>query len=136
MDTLRGSRLVASLAILAASAAVAQDAGNSPAPEQPVGMLEQPCPPPLAPPASVRDLLVELFIEPRTLTSADFDRLAKDAQFSQFNRESQSRSRQDWAGLCRFRSANDAALAATERPRVVFMGDSITENWGMGDPQL
>jgi lysophospholipase L1-like esterase len=75
-------------------------------------------------------------MDPRRLTSADFDRLMKDTQFTEFSRENQSRSRQDWAGLCRFRSANDSAVAAAERPRVVFMGDSITENWGMGDPEL
>ena len=49
------------------------------APDQPVGMVEQPCPPPLELPSSARDLLVELFMEPRTLTSTDFERLLKDA---------------------------------------------------------
>jgi len=99
-------------------------------------MVEHPCPPPLELPGSARDLLVELFMDPRTLTSADFERLMKDPQFAQFNRENQTRSRQDWAGLCRFRSQDDSAAAAAERPRVVFMGDSITENWTMGDPEL
>jgi len=105
-------------------------------PDQPVGMVDQPCPPPLELPSSAHDLLVELFMDPRTLTSADFERLMKDTQFAEFNRENQSRSRQDWAGLCRFRSQNDSAAAAAERPRVVFMGDSITENWKIGDPEL
>jgi lysophospholipase L1-like esterase len=41
----------------------------------------------------------------------------------------------DWANLCRFKSAN-AALAAAARPRVVFLGDSITEGWLSGDPAL
>jgi lysophospholipase L1-like esterase len=99
-------------------------------------MVEQPCPPPLELPSSARDLLVELFMDPRKLTTADLERLLKDTQFAQFNRENQSRSRQDWARLCRFRSENDSAAAAPERPRVVFMGDSITENWKMGDPEL
>ena len=99
-------------------------------------MVEQPCPPPLELPGSARNLLVELFMNPRTLTSADFERLMQDPQFTGFTRENQSRSRQDWAGLCRFRSANDSTAASAERPRVVFMGDSITENWEMGDPEL
>jgi lysophospholipase L1-like esterase len=99
-------------------------------------MVEQPCPPPLEMPGSARDLLVKLFMEPRTLTSSDFEQLMKDTQFAQFNRENQSRSRQDWAGLCRFRAEDDSAVAAAERPRVVFMGDSITENWKMGDPEM
>jgi enterochelin esterase-like enzyme len=39
----------------------------------------------------------------------------------------------DWPNLCRYKAAN-AALA--EAPRVVFMGDSITEGWVRGDPGL
>ncbi len=136
MNTWCLSRFVASFGILAASVAFAQDAGSLRTPEQPVGMVEQPCPPTLSPPPSVRNLLIELFIDPRKLTSADFDRLMKDREFAEFNQASQLRARQDWAGLCRFRSANDSAATAPERPRVVFMGDSITENWGMGDPEL
>jgi lysophospholipase L1-like esterase len=127
---------LARLAILVSSTALAQGGGGSNASAQPIGMVERPCPPAIAMPAPVRNLLVELFIEPRKLTNADFDRLTQDAQFAEFNRENLSRTRQDWAGLCRFRSANDSAAAAPERPRVVFMGDSITENWGMGDPNL
>ena len=39
----------------------------------------------------------------------------------------------DWADLCRYRAAN---AALHHRPRVVFMGDSITDFWQNGDPQL
>ena len=39
----------------------------------------------------------------------------------------------DWPWLCRY-AAENAALKA--RPTVVFMGDSITENWGVLDPAL
>jgi lysophospholipase L1-like esterase len=101
---------------------------------QPVGMVEQPCPPPIAPPAAVRDLLVELFIEPRKLTAADFDRLMKDPQFMAFNEATRRLAAQDWPGICRFRAANEAAVGAHPPPRVVFMGDSITENWALADP--
>lgn len=40
----------------------------------------------------------------------------------------------DWANICRFRAANAALMQrpASER-RVVFMGDSITQNWGYAD---
>ena len=138
MNTWCLSRFLASFAILATSLAFAQEAGSLRPPEQLAGMVEQPCPPTLNPPASVRSLLVELFIDPRKLTSVDFDRLMKDREFAEFNQASQMRTRQDWAGSCRFRSANESAAtaSATERPRAVFMGDSITENWGMGDPDL
>lgn len=39
----------------------------------------------------------------------------------------------DWAGLCRYQAANEAL---TQHPRVVFMGDSITDFWQYGDPAL
>ncbi|WP_269714774.1 GDSL-type esterase/lipase family protein [Caulobacter sp. NIBR2454] len=35
----------------------------------------------------------------------------------------------DWAYLCRYRDANAALKQGGQRPRVVFMGDSITEGW-------
>lgn len=40
---------------------------------------------------------------------------------------------EDWADLCRYRAA-DAAL--THHPRLVLMGDSITDFWRQGDPAL
>ncbi|HJS91888.1 MAG TPA: GDSL-type esterase/lipase family protein [Steroidobacteraceae bacterium] len=44
----------------------------------------------------------------------------------------QQRAR-DWADLCRYRAAN---AALTRPPRVVLMGDSITDFWRQGDPAL
>jgi lysophospholipase L1-like esterase len=41
----------------------------------------------------------------------------------------------DWPNLCRYKEAN-AALRDAPRPKVVFMGDSITEGWVRGDPVL
>jgi lysophospholipase L1-like esterase/pimeloyl-ACP methyl ester carboxylesterase len=38
-----------------------------------------------------------------------------------------------WPNLCRYKSAN---AALTDSPRVVFIGDSITEGWLRGDPDL
>jgi lysophospholipase L1-like esterase len=102
--------------------------------EQPEGMVEQPCPPPLTPSPAVRDLLVELFIEPRKLTAADFDRLMRNPQFIELNEANVRRAAQDWPGLCRYRAANASASTASTAPRVVFMGDSITENWALADP--
>jgi lysophospholipase L1-like esterase len=42
----------------------------------------------------------------------------------------------DWAGLCKYRAANAAVLAASTPTKVVFIGDSITENWVLADPSL
>lgn len=41
----------------------------------------------------------------------------------------------DWAWLCRYR-ADNAAIDPAHPPRVVFMGDSITENWARDDRAL
>jgi lysophospholipase L1-like esterase len=41
----------------------------------------------------------------------------------------------DWAGLCRYRAEN-AALRHPTTPRVVFMGDSITEFWKLAHPEF
>ncbi len=41
----------------------------------------------------------------------------------------------DWAWLCRYREENRVFLAE-EAPLVVFVGDSITENWTSADPQF
>lgn len=47
-----------------------------------------------------------------------------------------SNARQDWAGLCRYREANERLLASGKSPRIVFIGDSITEGWAVADPEL
>jgi lysophospholipase L1-like esterase len=104
--------------------------------EFPVGMVDQPCPPPLTPPAALREQLVALFLEPRAVTPAQFAEFVNNPEFEQFNEANRRRAAQDWPGLCRFREANAAVLASHVAPKVVFMGDSITENWGMADPGL
>jgi lysophospholipase L1-like esterase len=114
----------------------AQEPAREAKAETPVGIVEQPCPPPITPPADVRSLLVELFIEPRKLVRADFERLMTDEGFKRFNQESRKRAVEDWPGLCRYRAANDQSIAGGARPRIVFMGDSITENWTLADPQF
>ena len=43
--------------------------------------------------------------------------------------------RTDWAWLCRYRAAN-AAVDPAHPPQVVFIGDSITENWLAADPDF
>jgi lysophospholipase L1-like esterase len=123
-------------ALFLLSASPAQSAKRPSAGEAPIGMVDQPCPPSLEVPAAARDLLIELFVEPRTLVAADFNRLTNNDQFKAFSEASRLRAAQDWSGRCAFHSANASALAAPKPPRVVFMGDSITENWGLADPTL
>lgn len=103
----------------------------------PVGIVAEPCPPAVAMPDSVRSLLSDLFMEPRTLTPADMQSLMQSAEFGAFNAAGRGLGmQQDWANRCRFRAANAEVLAGGERPELVFMGDSITENWLLGDPAL
>jgi len=115
----------------------AQGADTQQVPERPpVGIVARPCPPPNTPPPALHDLLVELFIQPRTLVAADVDRLVKDPQFRTFEDANRRLAARDWPGLCRYSAANEAVLGAGRAPRVVFMGDSITENWALADPSF
>jgi len=47
----------------------------------------------------------------------------------------EERLHNDWASLCRYRAEN-AALRRATGPRVVFMGDSITELWKVAHPEF
>lgn len=102
----------------------------------PVGIVAEPCPPPVAMPQSVRTLLSELFMEPRTLVPGDIQRLVQNPEFGAFNAAGRALGPQDWPNLCRFRAANAEVLASGQQPDLVFMGDSITENWLLGDAAL
>jgi lysophospholipase L1-like esterase len=102
--------------------------------DSPVGMVDGPCPPALELPARARQLLSEIFLQPRTLQAADFATLAENDEFSRYERELRRRTSTDWAGLCRHRDANE--ILARTGARIVFMGDSITENWLLADPGL
>jgi lysophospholipase L1-like esterase len=57
-----------------------------------------------------------------------------DKEFSAYNGEMQRRGGTDWAGLCRFQAAN--AMQKPGEADVVFIGDSITENWLLADPEF
>lgn len=98
----------------------------------PAGMLEQPCPPPLPMPASAHQLLVDLFMRPRVLGATDFTALMGDKEFSAYNGEMRRRGATDWAGLCRYQADNAARKPGSAR--MIFIGDSITENWLLADP--
>ena len=47
----------------------------------------------------------------------------------------EDRLHNDWASLCRYRTEN-AALHRAAAPRVVFVGDSITELWKVAHPEF
>ena len=54
-------------------------------------------------------------------------------QRSQAQRAEDRERARDWADLCRYQAANEALK---HHPRVVFMGDSITDFWQDGDPSM
>jgi lysophospholipase L1-like esterase len=128
MQVARKTRSIVWAGVLVSAASGAQAAS--------VGMVEQPCPPPLAAPAVFREQLTAILLEPRAVTAEQFARFSNDPQIKEFNAENQRRAAQDWAALCRFRKSNAAVLASHTAPRVVLIGDSITEFWEVADPGL
>jgi lysophospholipase L1-like esterase len=102
----------------------------------PAGIVAEPCQAAVAMPTRVQALLSDLFMVPRTLGPGDIQRLLQDADFAAFNAASRGLGAQDWPNLCRFRAANAALRTHGERPALVLMGDSITENWLLADPAL
>jgi lysophospholipase L1-like esterase len=111
--------------LLAAAAATAGAAGA------PTAMSGNPCPPPHAGAGAGSPFLHMLltpgarFVPPGRTQSPAQQRAAERAAAAQRAR--------DWADLCRYRAAN---AALTRRPRVVLMGDSITDFWRQGEPAL
>jgi acetyl esterase/lipase len=96
-----------------------------------------PCPP-RDPVAEARLKPVEeLFMAPAAAPEAfwaEFARLQSSVLAGDAERN-RAQLAADWPNLCRYKSDN-LALARGPRPRVVFMGDSITDNWVHGDPTL
>tara|TARA_R110001583_G_scaffold191810_1_gene357583 strand:- start:691 stop:1380 length:690 start_codon:yes stop_codon:yes gene_type:complete len=64
----------------------------------------------------------------------------KDPRIANFIAEMMTREQlikqADWAGLCRYREANAKLIKTNIRPEVVFLGDSITENWIYAAPKM
>src|SRR5687768_15387817 len=50
-------------------------------------------------------------------------------QRAQWAKEADQRLREDWAWLARYRDANAQLPPKGTGPRIVFMGDSITQGW-------
>lgn len=58
------------------------------------------------------------------------------AKMAATQRAAVDRQAKDWPYLCRYAAENAAVRASGIRPRVIFLGDSITESWKQGDPAL
>jgi lysophospholipase L1-like esterase len=107
---------------------VASPAGE--ASSRPAGVVEQPCPTVPAP-AMSKDFQ-DRIIDPdarRDFGPADAGVIAA------LHAAEEDRVHNDWAFLCRYRAEN-AALRRPIVPRVVFIGDSITEFWKVAHPDF
>ncbi len=103
---------------------------------QPVGIVDQPCPAQSLPSSAFRRQVIALLVEPHAIAPDELERFSKSPEVAAVAQADRLRAAQDWADLCRYRALDASAQASLKPPRVVFMGDSITENWGLADPAL
>ncbi|HVS76851.1 MAG TPA: hypothetical protein VHE11_07945, partial [Steroidobacteraceae bacterium] len=121
----RADLLTAAAAALLLCAGTARGATAGPA----TAMSGDPCPP-ARPGNTAGSAFLHMLLTP----GARFVRPGQSpVQRSAAERAATRQRARDWADLCRYR-ADDAALTA--HPRVVLMGDSITDFWREADPAL
>jgi lysophospholipase L1-like esterase len=127
---------VALVLVLAAWASCAAARPATESAVRPVGIVEQPCPAPTAPASDSKanDLKEwhERLLDPSA--GREFEPPDLNAANAPHTVE-EDRLHYDWASLCRYRAEN-AALRRPIAPRVVFMGDSITEYWKVAHPDF
>lgn len=90
-----------------------------------------PCDPPLTVPASIVASVRAQFDTPGAPRPA-----VPPEDMAAYQKMQAEQGKKDWAATCYFRADN--ALLATQpvvADRVVFMGDSITQLWGLAEPQ-
>jgi lysophospholipase L1-like esterase len=94
------------------------------------------------PAADPQDMAVfnTLIVEPKKFTSlADLLKALPPeamAKIGAMQKVAAERQAKDWPWLCRYAAENAAVLKSGVRPKVIFIGDSITENWSLADPSL
>jgi lysophospholipase L1-like esterase len=114
------------------SLAIARAPGEPPV--RPVGIVEQPCPVPTTPADTEKPAKDshERILDPGE--GREFEPLDPNT-VNLLHAAEEERLHNDWASLCRYRAEN-AALRHAILPRVVFMGDSITEFWKIAHPDF
>jgi lysophospholipase L1-like esterase len=117
------------LALLAAVALGGPIAAHAQAPLPTPQMSASPCPPPA--PRPPQEVITAMLKPGAKLPPASADGDEKLREYLKKHAEDLVR---DFADLCRYKSDN--ALLKGARPTAVFMGDSITEAWGVGDASL
>jgi lysophospholipase L1-like esterase len=117
------------LALLAAVALGGPVAAHAQAPLQTPQMSPSPCPPPAPrPPQEMITAMLKPGAKPPPMPAQGDEKLR---EYLKKHAEDLAR---DFADLCRYKSDNAALNGA--QPTAVFMGDSITEAWGVGDASL
>lgn len=117
---------------------LALTAVQDPGPQRPppvVGMVDNPCPELPSEPDSVRAFNAA-FIEPGPVDMPAMIALTQQPDYGAYSAAKKAREAEDWPGLCAYRAHNAALIASSRLPDVVFLGDSITENWARADPTL
>ena len=101
------------------------------APSAPVAqMTDSPCPPPSpGPPPEMLAAMLKPGAKPPPMPAAG------DEKLQAYLKKHAEDLVRDYPDLCHYKSDNEALLKGAH-PKVVFMGDSITAAWGVGDPAL
>ncbi|NIJ08335.1 lysophospholipase L1-like esterase [Sphingomonas vulcanisoli] len=95
------------------------------------GITENPCPPPLPIPPELVAWRNAMY------APANHATIPPPASLNAYNAAYAEQRRADWPDLCHYRLENLSLKAQPAAARrVVFMGDSITQAWGYGDPAL
>jgi lysophospholipase L1-like esterase len=118
------------LALLGAIVLADPTAALAQAPSPPAQMSDSPCPPP--PPAPPREMLEAMLkpgAKPPPMPAQG------DETLREYLRKHAEDLARDFADTCRYKSDNEAVLKGAH-PTAVFMGDSITEAWGVGDTSM
>lgn len=128
---MKNAILTAALALLASGCATTAAPPASPVQTPVTSVGGTPCDPPLVVPASIIASVRAQFDAPGAPRPA-----VPPEDMAAYQKMQAEQVKTDWAALCYFR-ADNAALAAQPVPagRVVFMGDSITQLWGLAAPQ-
>jgi lysophospholipase L1-like esterase len=93
-------------------------------------MTDSPCPPPApGPPREVLAAMLKPGAKPPPMPPPG------DEKLQEYLRKHAENLARDFPDLCHYKPDN-AAILKDGHPKAVFMGDSITEGWGVGDPSL
>ena len=103
----------------------------------PVGpVATQMCPPPLPEAAAFLELATNLMVTPGVKFGVNDITPELMQMAALVQKDATERQAQDWPNLCKYAADNASVIASDKRPRIIFMGDSITENWIRADPAI